>query len=91
MTGNGWWAMAIFTAFVARLAFLSVQADDAACLLLLIITVWRGTAAIHPGIKHTIVLSSALLMLHWLLFVPGMRLPGLLICRYLCCRFWPAP
>ncbi len=140
--GCGWWAAAIFVAFVARLAFLSVQADDAAlakllyallsiteklllligaarffatvlsprilllmtlsmqlwllsahfyqyssavyssglalfnasCLLLFIISVLRGTVALHAGIKLTIILTCALLMLHWLLFVPISRM-----------------
>lgn len=140
--GCGWWAAAIFVAFVARLAFLSVQADDAALakllyallsvteklllligtgmffgavlsnrtltlstllmqlwllsahvfnysaalyssglalfnaafLLLVIITVWRGTTALYHGIKLTIVLTCSLLMLHWLLFVPISRI-----------------
>lgn len=139
--GSGWWALAIFLAFLARLSFLGIHTDDAAmakllyslltlseklmlmigcarffgpifktrslvglvlimqlwvlsahvwqypswlystglsvfnglCLFILIITVWRGTAPIHPLIKTAIVLLSALLMLHWLMFVPVSR------------------
>ncbi|WP_215399229.1 GGDEF domain-containing protein [Rheinheimera oceanensis] len=140
--GCGWWAAAIFVAFIARLTFLHVQADDAAlakllyallsiteklllligaarffgvvlsrrtllfvvllmqlwllnahlyqfstavysfglalfnavCLLIFIITVWYGSVALQRGIKLTIILTCALLMLHWLLFVPISRM-----------------
>ncbi|SEA77603.1 GGDEF domain-containing protein [Alkalimonas amylolytica] len=47
---------------------------NALCIWLVIVTVWRGKAPIHPLIRQMIILFASLLMLHWLLYVPISRL-----------------
>ncbi|MDP4529307.1 GGDEF domain-containing protein [Alkalimonas delamerensis] len=44
------------------------------CLAIVCINVQRGTAPVHLWIKRSIVLFGALLILHWLLYIPISRL-----------------